>query len=106
MTDGGTAQAHTAREHVRSLSRKNRTLMRILVEVRKGADSPKPPQERGLQGHSHAAEAAPTKSIRSNTTRRMKVLGETCIEEHYVSVRHNGIPSAMYCKFGSKRNVV
>ena len=63
MTDGGTAQAHTAREHVGSMSRKNGTLRRILVEVRKGADSPKPPQERGLQGRSYAAEAAHTKSI-------------------------------------------
>ena len=66
-------KTHTAREHVGSLSRKNWTLRRMLVEVRKGADSPKPPQERGLQGRSHAAEAALTKSMRSNTPRRMKL---------------------------------
>ena len=48
----------------------------ILVEVRKGADSPKPPQERRLQGRSHAAETVATRSIRSNTSRRMKVWGE------------------------------
>ena len=66
-------QAHTAKEHVGSLSHKNWTLRRMLVEVRKGADSPKTLQERGLQGRSHAAEAAPTKSIRSNTSRWMKV---------------------------------
>ena len=47
-----------------------------MVEVRKGADSPKPPQERGLQRRSYAAESAPTKSVRSNTSRRMKVLGD------------------------------
>ena len=76
MTDGGTTQAHTAREHVGSLSRKNWTLRWMLVEVRKGADSPKPPQERGLQGRSHTTEAAPTKSRRSNTSRRMNVWGE------------------------------
>ena len=60
ITNGGTTQAHTAREHVGSLSWKDWTFRRMLVEVRKGADSPKPPQERGLQGRSHAAEAAPT----------------------------------------------
>ena len=54
----------------------NWTLRWMLVEVRKGADSPKPPQERGLKDRSHAAEAAPTKSIRSNTSRRIKVWGE------------------------------
>ena len=76
MTDGGTKQTHTAREHVGSLSRKNWTLRRMLAKVRKGADSPKPPQQRGLQGHSHTAESALTKSIRSNTSRRMKVWGK------------------------------
>ena len=35
-----------------------------------------PPQERGLLGRSHADEAAPTDSIRSNTSRRMNVWGE------------------------------
>ena len=45
--------------------------------VRKGADSLKPPQERGLLGRSHADEVAPTDSIRFNTSRRMKVSGDT-----------------------------
>ena len=78
----------------------------MLVEVRKGANSPKPPQERGLPGRSHAAEAAFTKRIRSNTSRRMKVCGGTSIEERYASVRRNGFPSAMYFDFGSARDVV
>ena len=99
-------QAHTAREHVGSLSRKNWTLRRMLVEVRKGADSPKPPQERGLQGLSHAAEAAPTKVIRSNTSRRMKAWGGTSIEERHANVGPNGVSSAMYCNFGGERDVV
>ena len=73
VTDGGTTQAHTVSKHVGSLSRKNWTLRRMLVDVRKEADSSNPPQEPGLQGRSHATEAAPTKSIRSNTSRRMKV---------------------------------
>ena len=73
MTDRGTAQAHTARDQVGSLSRRNWRLKRKLIEVGKGADSPKLPQERGLQGRSHATEEAPTKSTRSNTPRRMKV---------------------------------
>ena len=51
-------------------------LRRMRVAVRKGADSLKPPQEQGLLGRSNVDEAAPTKSIRSNTSRRMKVLGE------------------------------
>ena len=66
----------TLREHVGSLLRKNWTLRRMLVEVRKGANSPNPPQEQGLQDLSHAADAAPTKSIRSNTSRQMNVWGE------------------------------
>ena len=66
-------QANTAKEHVGSLPHKKWTLSRMLVEVRKGQIRQKPRQERGLQGRSHAAEAAPTKSIRSNTSRRMKV---------------------------------
>ena len=73
MTDRGITEDHAAREHVGSLLRKNWTLRRMLVEVHKGAYSPKSPQERGLQGRSHAAEAVATKSIRSNTSRRMKV---------------------------------
>ena len=56
-----------------SFSRKNWTLRWMRVAVRKGADSPKLPQERGLLGLSHADEAAPTSSIRSNTSRRRTV---------------------------------
>ena len=98
ITEGGTAQAHALREHVGSLSRKTWTLRRMLVEVRKGADSPKPPQERGL---SHAApEAAPNNSIPCNTSRR------TSIEERHASVRRNGVTFAMYCDFGGERNLV
>ena len=105
MTDGGTAQTHTAREHVGSLSSKHWTLRRILAEFRKGEDSQKPPQEGGLQGGSHAAEAAPTKRIRCYTSRSDEGLGGTSIEERHASVRRNGVPSAMYCNFGSERNV-
>ena len=68
--------AHTATERVRSLSRKNWMLSRTLAQVRKGTDSPKPPQQRAPQGRSHTAEAAPTKRIRSNTSRWMNVLEE------------------------------
>ena len=76
MTDGGRTQGKTAREHVGSLSGKNWTLKRTLIKFRKRADSPKLPQERGLQGRSHAAEVAPTKGIRSNSSCRTKVMGE------------------------------
>ena len=78
----------------------------MLVEVRKGADSPKPPQERGLQGRSHAAESG---AYQKNTIQHVmsdEGLGGTSIEEHHASVRRNRVPSAIYCKFGSKRNVV
>ena len=68
--------AHAAREHVGSFSGENWTLRRMRVVVRKRADSLKPPQERGLLGRSHADEGAPPKSIRTNTSRRMKVGGE------------------------------
>ena len=73
MTGGGTTHAHSAREHVGSFFRKKWTLRRMRVAVRKGADSPKPPQERELLGRSDADKAAPTSSIRSNTSRQMKV---------------------------------
>ena len=42
MTDGGTTQANTTREHVGSLSWEKRTLKRLLVEVREGEDLSKP----------------------------------------------------------------
>ena len=85
MTGGGTTHAHTAREHVDSFS----TLSRMRVVVRKRADLLKPPQERGLLGLSHADEAAPTSSIRSNTSRRMK---GASTEERHTYVRRNGVP--------------
>ena len=73
MTGGGTTHVHAAREHVGLFSRENWMLRRMRVAVRKGADSPKPPQERELLGRSDADKAAPASSIRSNTSRQMKV---------------------------------
>ena len=32
-------------------------------------------------------------------------LGGTSIEERHASLRRDGVPSAMYCNFGSKQNV-
>ena len=72
----GTTQVHTAREHVGSSARKNRTLRRMLVEDCRGTDLAKPPQERGAQFGSHETDAAPTESMRSNTSRLMTVCGE------------------------------
>ena len=107
MTSGGTTHAHTAREHVGSFSRENWTLRRMQVAVRKGADSPKLPQERGLLGRSHADKATPTNIIRSSTSRRMQVcLRAVSIEELRTTVRRSGVSSGMCCNLGSERNVV
>ena len=73
MTGGGTTHVHTAREHVGSFSRENWALRWMRFALRKWAHSPKPPPERELLDLSHADEAAPTSSIWSNTSRRMKV---------------------------------
>ena len=50
MTVLGTRHADTARENVGSFSWKYWTVSRVLVAIRKEADPPKPPQERGLLG--------------------------------------------------------
>ena len=121
ITEGGTTQAHTVREHVGSLPQSNWTLRRMVIEVRKGEDSSKPPQERGLLGRSHTAEAVPNKSIPSNTSRRIKAHickahGEAVPNKSIPSntsrrikahiCKAHGVPSFMYCNFGSERNVV
>ena len=59
-----------------------------------------------LQGRSHAAEAAPIKRHTIQQVTSDDGLGETSIEERHSSVRRDGVPSAMYCNFGSERNVV
>ena len=84
-------QAHTAREHVGSLSRKNWTLRRMLVEVRKGADSPKPPQERGLQGLSHARVLKRIQLSRPNRTACCMTDGGTA--QAHTAREHIGSPS-------------
>ena len=76
MTEGGTTQAHTARELVGCSARKNWTLKRTRVEVRRGADLPNRPQERGAEPCSQLTAAAPPVSICSKTSRRRKVWGE------------------------------
>lgn len=65
ITEGGTTQTHSVGGHAGSSERKHRTHRRSLVGICKGEDSSKPPQKRVLRDCTHAAEPAPTRSIRS-----------------------------------------
>ena len=68
------------REHVGASARKKRTLRRTLVEICGGADSPEPTQNQRAHFRSHVVDATPTESMRSNTSRMMKVCGNQCRE--------------------------
>ena len=76
MTEGGTTQAHMGRELVGCSARKNGTLKRTLVEVRRGADFPNPPQ--GTRGKALLAinrGRTTRKHLLPDVARRMKVWG-------------------------------
>ena len=64
-----------------------------------------PPHQGELQSRSHAAEAAPTKHIPSNTSCPVKRFGETISEERRESGGRNGAPCSIYFEFGSECKV-
>ena len=72
------------------------------VAVRKGADSPNPPQERGLLGRSHADEAAPT--VQHVTSG--ECLGRASVGERRTSLGCSSVPSGMYCSLCGEGNVL
>ena len=78
----------------------------MLVEVRKGADAPKPPQERWVAGPLARRRSGAYKKHTNQHVTSDEGLGGTSIEERHSTVRRHGVTSTMYCNIGSKRNAV
>ena len=76
MASSGTTYAHTAIDAVGRSSWKNYTLRRTVVEVCRGGDLPKPPQDLDGVCRSQMAEAAPARSMLSNAWVLIKVCSE------------------------------
>ena len=96
ITEGGRTQAHTARKHVGSSAQKKWTLRRTLVEVCRGADSPKPPQDRGAHFRSHATDAAcPHREHVIQYVASDEGLWGTSVKEHHATIWREGVSSTV-----------
>lgn len=85
--------------------RDNWTLRRTSVEVFRGTGRPSPPQDRGAQFNTHAADAAPIENMRSKTSRLMKVCEKPFVEDHDATKRREGVSPAVNRDFGGMRGV-
>ena len=68
--------AHTAKEAVERSPRRNWTLRRMDLEVRRGAEVPKPPHDRGVETRSDDGVPAPAVCSRLHAPSLMKDCGE------------------------------
>ena len=106
MIGGGSTYAHTAREHVGSLSRKH-----LDDQVDVSQISNRSTYGKATLGVRAAGPLACRRSgaYQTHTVQHVTSfagLMGTSIEERRASLRRNGVPSVMYCNFGSGRNVV
>ena len=106
ITEGGTTQAHTAREHVGSSARKKWTLRRMLVKVCRGADSPNPtPGTRGAIPFAHNG-CRPNRARAIHYVTSDKRLWGTSFKERHATIGRDSVFSLVNRNLRGKRGVV